>query len=246
METNVKKFFNNIFETLFPSNITCIFCGDEIQSEEGAVCNKCLEKLPYVKKICLRCGSPLKSKANYCLTCKNTERSFDIARSPLIYKDMVSNLIQNFKYNGKKYLAKYMAEYMAKSYEEIKKEKFEADLIVPVPLHIKRQKQRGFNQSELLAKELSKIINVKVNVNNLVRNKVTQTQTKLSYLERQENLKDAFEIKNKTDFKNKTILLIDDVLTTGSTVNHCSEVLKKAGAKAVCVLTFATTDSDKT
>ena len=148
METDVKKFFDNILEVLFPSNLACIFCGDEITSESGAVCNKCLEKLPYVEKYCLRCGSPIKSRANYCLTCKNSERSFDVARSPFIYKDMVSNLVQNFKYNSKKYLAKYMAEYMAKSYEEIKKEKFEVDLIVPVPLHIKRQKQRGFNHKQ--------------------------------------------------------------------------------------------------
>ena len=90
------------------------------------------------------------------------------------------------------------------------------------------------------------MIDSKLDCNGLVREKNTKTQTKLSYLERQENLKDAFVVKNKKDFKGKVVLLVDDVLTTGSTANHCSKVLKEAGAKAVYVLTFATTESDKT
>ena len=246
METDVKEFLNKIVEFLFPSNLTCIFCGGELEEENKNICKNCLKNLPVVEKICLRCGSPISSKADYCLTCKNSQRSFDLARAPFIYKDMICDIIYNFKYNGKKYLAKHLAEFMFKTFKEIEKEILNVDIVVPVPLHIKKRKQRGFNQAELLAKELSKMIDSKLDCNGLVREKNTKTQTKLSYLERQENLKDAFVVKNKKDFKGKVVLLVDDVLTTGSTANHCSKVLKEAGAKAVYVLTFATTESDKT
>lgn len=246
METDVKKFLNNILETLFPSNITCMFCGGEIKEEKGAVCENCLKNLPWVKKFCLRCGTPIESNANYCITCKAGAREFDSARAPFVYKDLICEVIHNFKYNGKKYLAQHLALFMAETFKKMEKEILKVDMIVPVPLHKSKQKERGFNQAELLARELSKILLIDLNINNLKRVKKTKTQTKLNFSERQENLKDAFIVEDKTEFKNKVLLLIDDVLTTGSTTNNCAKLLKECGAKAVYVLTLATTDSDRT
>jgi ComF family protein len=114
-----------------------------------------------------------------------------------------------------------------------------------VPLYTKRQKKRGYNQSELLSNELSKLIGISVSHNNLIRIKDTITQTNLSFKERQKNLESAFEIKDKKEVKDKNILLIDDVLTTGATADNCAKILKKAKAKGVYVLTFATTDGEK-
>lgn len=244
MEETVGKFLNNIFETLFPSGITCFLCGDEVSESKFDLCNKCEAKIPRVKKICLKCGTPINSMANYCLTCKNTKRFFDLARSALIYKEDVAGAIRNFKYGGKKYLAKCFAKFLN---EELNKLNLtEIDYIIPVPLFPKRLKKRGYNQAQLLAEELSKTTLIPIDTTSLIRVKDTETQTELSYRQRQNNLEDAFKVENKKKLKGKTVLLIDDVLTTGSTANHCSKILKDAGVKVIYVLTVATTENDLT
>lgn len=242
----VKEMFNKILNCLFPSSITCFVCGDEVRESKHCLCDRCESEIPSVKKFCLKCGSPIYSSAKYCLTCKNNVRHFDVARSPLIYKDSVAKAIKEFKYDGKTYLAKHFASFMFEEFLKFKNELLPIDIIVPIPLSAERLIQRGFNQAELLAKELSKLTKIETVTNCLVRIKNTSTQTALSFKERQENLEDAFKVENKNLVKGKVILLIDDVLTTGSTTSHASEKLKRAGAKAVYVLTAATTDNDRT
>lgn len=244
MET-IKEVFNAVLETLFPSEITCFLCGNEVYESKFCLCDKCEKELPVVKKRCLRCGSPIYSDANYCLTCKNTVRHFNFARSPLIYKEGIAKAIKDFKYEKKTYLAKYFGRFLFEEFNKFK-ETHPVDLIVPIPLSNERFKERGFNQSELLANELSALSNIPVDSTSLIRVKNTSTQTALSFQERQENLENAFKVENKNAIKGKVVLLVDDVLTTGSTVSHAGETLKKAGAKAIYVLTLATTDSDKT
>lgn len=241
-----KEFFDVALETLFPSGLVCFICGDEVQESEFELCNKCAKKLPLVKKHCLKCGSPIHSEANYCLTCKSNKRFFDFARSAFIYQDEIAYVIQELKYNNKKYLARPLAKFLEKEYLLIKDKIKPVDFIIPIPLSKERFKKRGYNQSELLARELSKLIDIPTNTEIVERIKNTETQTKLSFVERQENLNGAFKVTSRAKVKNKSFILIDDVLTTGSTVSHCAEVLKRAGAKAVYVLTVATTNSDKT
>ena len=106
-------------------------------------------------------------------------------------------------------------------------------ILIPVPLDIKKLKSRGYNQTEELAKELSKILLAPVLSNNLIKIKSTQAQIELSGKEREQNLKNVFIIKNPTEFAGKKIFLVDDVYTTGSTMEECARVLKKAGAKQV-------------
>ncbi len=240
----IKEFFDKILEKLYPSDITCIFCGEEVSDGENCLCDKCEKDAPWNAQYCFKCGSPIYSLAKYCMSCKNIKRNFDIARAPLIYKDKVAVAIQNLKYNGKKYLSKPLAKLMKRSYQEIKNKTENIDFLIPVPLFKERQKKRGFNQSELLANELSKLINVSVMANNLIRIKNTETQTNLSFQERQDNLEGAFQIQDKSLLKGKNIVLIDDVLTTGSTVDHCAIALKKAKVKSIFVLTVATTDNE--
>ena len=147
-------------------------------------------------------------------------------------------LVHDLKYNNKKYIASTFGKMLFDCYE---KNKFDFDFIVPVPLHKVRQVKRGYNQSELIANEFAKHVGKEVKVDVLSRVKQTPSQVGLKYAQRQDNLKDAFKVKNRTGLKGKVVLLIDDVFTTGATSSYCSEVLLKAGASAVYVLCVAHT-----
>ena len=112
-------------------------------------------------------------------------------------------------------------------------------ILIPVPMEKKKMKNRGYNQSEELAKELSKILQIPLSLNNLIKIKQTLPQIKLSAKERQENLKNAFSINNPEELKNKKIFLVDDVYTTGSTMEECAKTLKESGAKQVWGIAIA-------
>lgn len=235
-----KKFISNL---LFPKNIKCIVCGDELNCDNDyCICEKCNCALPWNNQhFCARCGNPLKSLSNYCVFCKKEQPEFDCARAPLIFKEKIVVLIHNLKYNNSKFIATCFSKML---YDEFLKTDWQVDLVCPVPLFVKREKQRGYNQSELLCDEFKKNGFV-VDKTNLVRVKNTQTQTELTYKERQENLENAFKVIDKSKIKGKTILLIDDVFTTGSTLKHCSKELKKAGAIKVYCLTIAHVENFK-
>jgi ComF family protein len=245
MIKELRETFDKILEKLYPSDITCFLCGAELKDNKYGLCDKCEKEVKWNDKVCQKCGSPLKTEANYCIHCQNGKRTFDLARAPLIYSDKVALAVQELKYNNKKYLAKHFAKIIEIEYKSLLNRGIKIDLIMYVPLYTKRQKKRGYNQSELLSNELSKLIGISVSHNNLIRIKDTITQTNLSFKERQKNLESAFEIKDKKEVKDKNILLIDDVLTTGATADNCAKILKKAKAKGVYVLTFATTDGEK-
>lgn len=221
------KIFNFVKHTLFPRDITCDICGKDVFSSIP-VCDECLKKLPYNNnKICSICGSPILSMADVCDRCQSKERIYLFSRTPLIYRDEASLLIKKFKYDNHKYLAKFFAYFMAQTYL---KNNYHCDLIIPVPLHIKRLKERGFNQAKLLCDELSKLVKVETRDDILLRVKQTKTQTKLSYTERQQNLDNAFKAVNKKFIKDKNILVVDDVFTTGATIENCAKMLKNSGA----------------
>lgn len=240
----IKEFLDKIFEVIYPSDITCFLCDKELK-DKNVLCEECKNKVEWTEKICLKCGSPCRTLADYCLNCQNHKRTFKIARAPLIYSGDVALSIQHFKYNNKRYLARPYAKLMAEEFNKMQKNGMKIDLIVPVPLFKLRQKKRKYNQAELIANELSKIVNIPISIYNLQRIKNTETQTNLSFKDRQKNLDKAFTVQDKKEFKDKNILLIDDVLTTGSTADHCATILKKANAKDIYVLTLATTDGEK-
>lgn len=228
--------FSDLF---YPINYSCYVCGMDVFDNPYFICDDCKKNLPYLEgKICIHCGEPLVSDGNYCKRCKGKVFIIDRAFAPFIYKDNAVSLVYNLKYNSKKYVAKCMAKFMA---DYFKKSKLYADYIIPVPLCDKRFKQRGYNQSEELAKEISKLLNINIKLDCLKRVKETPTQTNLDYSERQINLKDAFKVYKSKCLNDKTILLIDDVYTTGATTKECARVLKNAGANCVYVLTFAHT-----
>lgn len=226
----LKKKLKNIF---FNESWTCANCRKEIFS--GYFCGDCTKKAIKVKdNKCAHCGRITPYPVPVCKSCSGKNLNFDIARSSYSYALPISNLIQRFKYENARYLAVVFAKDLQETFI---KEGLSADAIVYVPSSKERFKERGYNQANLLAKELSKLINLPV-LDAIEKIKETEQQANLSASKRRENLKSSFKVDKKL-VEGKALLLIDDVLTTGSTADVISERLKKAGALKVSVLTVA-------
>lgn len=231
--------FKRIFNLMFPENYSCLCCGMDVFDNPYVICDDCKKDLPFLTgNICVRCGEPFGADGMVCKRCKKKTHAYDRAIAPFEYSDKIRSLIIGLKYEKKKYQAKALARFMA---DEFVKSKLYANVIIPVPLCEKRLKSRGYNQSKLIADELSRHTSIKVMDNVLIRVKETPKQAELNYAERQTNMRDAFKVKNKKLVKDKFVLLVDDVYTTGATVGECARMLKLAGAKAVYVLTAAHT-----
>ena len=227
---------------LFVKEYNCIVCGREIAAPSRCrICNPCYVLMEAIgERACLKCGKMLYAEEQYCLDCQNNEKVFDRAIAPMAYSGAAAALVQRLKFGKKKYLAEPMANLMTDKLLECG---LVADVVVPVPLSPKRRKERGFNQSELLAEVIAAALKLPLDTTSVVRVKETLASSSLTggRKAREENMKDAFEVKDRQAIKDKVVLAVDDVLTTGTTMNELSKALKKAGAKRVLALTFATT-----
>lgn len=208
--------------------------------ESSPFCDACKNKIVFINdKICDKCGAPVVA-GKVCDKCKNSKYHFDKARAVVSYNEFSSPMITKFKYAKAKYLENRLSEFLVQAYK--KYPEIEADIITFIPMTQKKLKDRGFNQTEALAILLGKNVDVEVK-NLLVKTKETVAQAGLEKDKRLENIQGSFEINKelKKLIKNKRILIVDDVFTTGSTSNECAKVLKKAGASSVFVLTVAKT-----
>ena len=232
-----KKIREFLARTLFIKDIKCLFCNGELDKDSRyCICDECLKTLPYITgKVCEKCGEPIKSMATYCMRCKNhVDRGFDMARATFLYKGSIKNAIINLKYFGNKYFAEYLSHFLLDTYIRID---FKSDVIIPAPMSVKSLKSRGFNQAEMLCDAfIQKGYNV--NTNCVVKVLETQNQAKLNFKDRQTNLVGAFKVVDKQAVKNKNVLIIDDIFTTGATCSEIANTLKKAGAKRVDVITL--------
>ncbi|MBQ8940261.1 MAG: ComF family protein [Firmicutes bacterium] len=227
--------FSDIKETLleliFPN--CCMVCGEVLEfHKEKWLCPKCrLETIS--GKTCDICGVPIIAN-NICSDCQNKKLYFKRAYCAYEYKDKVRKAIHNIKFNNEPRNVEYFARPL---YDYAKSHGFSgADIVVPVPMHKKKLKQRGYNQSAMLASFLANL-GMGEYREALVKIRDTQNQHDLSEKERLKNLKDAFTVTG--DVKDKKILLVDDIYTTGSTVNECAKTLIKAGAESVEVICIA-------
>lgn len=228
-----------VLDIIYPVGIRCLICGsrkpDLMPSGE---CHECLDSLPFiVPPICPKCGKPVLVQGEVCPDCEHRYHPFRQAMAILEYRRGVPELVHRFKYQGERILSKPMIEWMTQG---VKIKGWEFDIIVPVPLYPKRERKRGFNQAALLAEGIGRNLNKPVLRRNLVRVIDTQTQVSLDKYARIANLQGAFQILNPSQFKDKTVLLVDDVYTTGATTDQCSRVILGAGARDVFVLTLAT------
>lgn len=229
---------NFLLYILFPR--TCFGCGTDMPRRDGnLLCDNCRKDLRPIKGlICKRCGLPLKYGGAYCYDCRgNKAEKFKCSfiRSALHFTPAARSLIHAFKYEKYIHISKFFISVLHKTYLE-NPEYFEADCLVPVPIHKSRMKSRGFNQSFLLAEGLGKLIDVPC-AELIIRTVKTKSQTALRRYERLENIKSAFKCPDVKAVKGKAIILIDDVCTTSATLEECSRVLKEAGAREVLALT---------
>lgn len=206
--------------------------------------------VPAESPFCCICGIMFKSRIgddHVCGECIKSPKKFRMARAVGAYEGTLMKTIQRLKYKGKIQLARPLGMLLFFAFIKYWNNKNRIDLIVPVPLYIKRFRKRGFNQAYLLIREwfsYADAFNVelsysKIEKNVLIRNKHTQPQIGLDRKQRKANIKNAFSIGNSSKITGKSILLIDDVYTTGATVNECTKVLLNKGAKTVDVLTLA-------
>lgn len=222
---------------------TCFACGKDLPWNATApLCSACEKGLALPGPlICQRCGVVLKSGGAHCFHCrasKGAEFKCKIIRSACNFNEFSRGLVYALKYQGIDYVAPYMGNLMARRFAMLA-ELAGVEVVIPVPLFKKRLKKRGYNQSELLARSFCKQTNLPLDTTSLIRVRDTGSQTKLGRAARVTNMADAFEVKDASSVKGKIILLIDDVATTGSTLEACAQALRKAGAKRVVAFTFA-------
>lgn len=222
---------------------TCFSCGkDLVWNATFPLCPTCENGLTLPGPlICQRCGVVLKSGGAHCFHCRGSKEDkfkCKIIRSACNFNEYSRGLVHALKYQGVDYVAPHMGTLMAQRFSMLP-ELAGVDLVIPVPLFPKRKKKRGYNQSELLARAFCKAANLTLDTASLVRVRDTQSQTHLGREKRLENMTEAFVVNNPTTVKGKIILLIDDVATTGATLEGCAQALRKAGAKRVMAFTFA-------
>lgn len=224
----------------------CHTCGQALTDDPVPFfCRRCWERItPLEEPSCPRCHVPFASAvalrhspSHLCGSCRSRRPAFTEAWSLYPYIPPLQEAICLFKYKGKLGLVDWLADLMLARLPP----SIEADLIVPIPLHPTRLREREFNQSLFLADRLSRHLRVPLSYTNLVRVVPTDAQTTLSRRARLKNLRKAFLVTSPDEIQGKRILLIDDVYTTGTTVNECAKVLRKAGAGPVYVITLART-----
>lgn len=238
MKHKIKNILDAILFFFLPR--TCFCCGADLKTKH-LLCPDCLAKVEPLKGlVCARCGVPLTSGGHYCFNCRGSKAAkykCSFIRSALKFNEPTRALVHAFKYEKYLNIAPYFAELMYKTYRQ-NPEYLEAAFLVPVPIYKSRQRKRGFNQAEVLAQYLSKLCGIPV-LNALIRLKNTKSQTKLTRKERKENILGAFALAKAAEgkIKKQAFILIDDVCTTGATLEECARVLKAAGAREVLALT---------
>jgi ComF family protein len=209
-------------------------------------CPDCLKDLVRITSpLCPICGTPFVSRVeadHRCGDCLRKRPYFDALAAPYLYEGGIMDAIHQIKYSGKTYLADSLGRLLAPFARE-RLGDTRGLLMMPVPLHPRRLKERGFNQSLVLARAVAPALETRIDFLSLRRVKYTKSQTGLKKDERRKNVKGAFGLSGKPDLKGNTVVLVDDVATTGSTLNECARVLKKAGCEKVLCLTLARTAS---
>jgi ComF family protein len=220
---------------------TCVVCSGNAERLEY-LCASCRSRVPrIVAPFCAKCSEPFFGAITQTFNCANCEHRilhFDCAVAAYRSRGPVRKLVHDFKYGRQRHLRYPLAEWLGETLSDPRLRGRRFDVIVPVPLHPARERERGFNQAALLAELLAAKAALPLRAV-LERIRYTTTQTAYDRAERMENLHDAFRLRKNRDVRELRVLLIDDVLTTGSTLSECARVLKAAGAISVHAATAA-------
>lgn len=229
---NLKDLIQNILNIFYPK--CCPICQKVLKDQERMICPDCEKQLrPIMHPRCYRCGKPVE-EGEYCTDCSTHTHHFEQGRGIFVYDDRMRRSIIRYKYYG----CREYGDFFAKAIYVYAKEelrRWSPDLIVPVPMDRAKLRMRGFNQSVYLAERLGAYTQIPADLYLVEKIHRTRSQKKLSAVQRRKNLEDAFFVKRQV--AGKTILVIDDVYTTGSTVDAMAVCLKKKGAKKVYFLT---------
>ena len=237
----MNEILTGIADLIFPPR--CITC-EELLGQHGPLpfCTSCMAGVHFIESpLCPRCGTPFpvaEGEDHLCGDCLITERPYAVARSVGRYEKTLRTAIHRFKYRGKTGIGDLLSGIMADFAEKTWDMKV-FSRILPVPLHRRRLRERGFNQAVILARGLSRRFNIPLDFTSLRRNLFTPPQVGLDRKQRLTNVQGAFTVTHPERIAGRRLLLVDDVFTTGSTLNECARVLIQAKAEAVAVLTVA-------
>lgn len=225
----VNKWLNISLFWFFPRH--CLICGDSYQLQ--ALCPDCLQELKANHYACICCAEPLdETQQNHlCGKCLKQQPYFDRVISPYLYQPPLDRLVTRFKFHADlsagRVLARLLAEHIRQQVQQL------PDCLVPVPLHYFRLRQRGFNQSQEISRVLGKQLQIPVKFTLCARQRKTSSQSGLNEKQRRKNIRGAFKVTGRLPYKH--VAIIDDVMTTGNTVNEIAKLLRKAGAETIQV-----------
>ena len=229
-----------LFQFLLPTQCHC--CEKFLGEGQEGICSDCLSEIHWIDPpFCLVCGVPFISKevrSHPCSNCLSKRKYFAMARALGVYDGSLQDAIHRWKYQGKIALTSFFGQWMTERLNRYWDPSL-FDLLIPVPLHPQRLRERGFNQALLLVKELSHRTGIPYGKRVLQKVRPTVPQINLNGAEREKEVRGSFYVIGEEEVEGKSILLVDDVYTTGATVNECSKVLLAAGTKRVDVLTLA-------
>lgn len=230
-----RDLFSCALDYLFPPS--CLLCGAQELYQSGClICKECIDSISFVTHpLCLRCGRPFLTESerdHVCGECLTQKKYLTIVRALCRYEGTVEKMIHQFKYK-QKFAVAPIFKLLLDFYSSEDMNFYSYDLFIPVPLHPARLRQRGFNQAVLWGEMLKKKYNVPLKRMALKRTVGTLPQVTLQGKTRRENVKNAFKVSDSTLVNDKAILLLDDVYTTGATMNECARVLKESGASRV-------------
>ncbi|WP_026509559.1 ComF family protein [Butyrivibrio sp. LC3010] len=232
----VKEFFDHAISILYPRR--CPVCDGIVAAKEGLIHNKCKKIIKFAGTVtCLKCGKPIKNREEeFCSDCRKTKHYFDRGFGVFRYRT-ISGSIYRFKYSGRKeyadFYAKATGEYLGDLIKGLK-----ADAIIPVPMYRRKQRIRGYNQAEVFADALGDELGIPVRNDVVSRNRNTVPMKVLSASQRRSNLKKAFNI-SRNDVKFKCIILVDDIYTTGSTIDELAREFRRHGVNRIFFVTLA-------
>lgn len=226
----MKKFL----DILYPAK--CPVCHQILTSNNALVDPRC-EKLlhPVLGDYCLKCGRPVTAEEEFCRECKGKHRAFDKGRGVFLYNNRMRQSLLHYKYYGNREYGEYYAASICR-YMEREIRAWNPDVIIPVPMHARKQRERGFNQAADLASKTGQKLQIPSADGVVIKTRVTKSQKKLNADERRRNLKEAFQVTERLD--GLRILVVDDVYTTGSTMEAMAQVLRQAGAVRIFFVTL--------
>jgi competence protein ComFC len=239
----LKALLSGLGDLIYPK--ICLSCKKKLDksAKDSFICQGCWSNIKRnVPPFCQFCGRRLKASnisKSICPDCTRRNLHFDSAFSPCVYTGVIKDLIREFKYKNKDYLGLSLSRLMIEFIKEYNTPIEYMDFIVPIPLHKTKLREREFNQAQILSQHIAKEFEIDVLTQILLRTKKTKTQAELETHERFLNVKDSFRVIDDKQIRNKNILLVDDVLTTGATSSEAAKALKNSGANIVFVLTLA-------